>query len=123
MAGIGSLAAAASAAIFGPALAASADHPALSRRLTNLRSAPLSSVISRKSASSCVQPTVSGAFEAARARNLSSSARQNWRPVTISKLLQPRADAPASSGIVSSHEQTRILCRSVIGRYNGQELG
>ena len=113
--GIGVAAAATSAAIFGPAFAASADQPALSRILANLTSLPLSAAISRNSGASCVQPIVIGAPDATNARTRSSSARQSWRPPTMSAPRHPRLNAPTSSGIVSSHEQTRKVRRSGIG--------
>jgi len=73
--GAGSAAAASSAAIFGPALAASADQPAVSRTLTKA-TAP-SPAISANSGASWVQPTVTGAPVAVAARKRSISARQS----------------------------------------------
>src|SRR6267143_418048 len=113
--GIGTAAAATSAAIFGPAFADSADQPALSRILTKLTSLPLSAAISRNSGASCVQPIVIGAPDAISERTRSSSARQSWRPLTMSAPRHPRSNAAAASGIVSSHEQMRSVRRSGIG--------
>src|SRR5438477_7663701 len=56
-----------------------------------------------------VQPTVSGAPAADALRNFSTSVRQSWRAVVTCVPRQPRRTASVSSGIVSSHEQIRIL--------------
>src|SRR6516225_9413065 len=72
--GTGSAAAARSAAILGPALAASLDQPAVSRRLTKLMGLvrPFSAATSENDGASCVQPTIRGAASPARARKRSS---------------------------------------------------
>src|ERR1051326_2405408 len=111
--GSGSAAAASRAAIFGPASAACSDQPAVSRTLTKLKSASGPAVSPNRGAS-WVQPTISGPAAAA-ARNFSSSARHSWLAVLTSAPRQPRRTAPASSGIVSSHEHKKIaLGRSVV---------
>src|SRR5262249_47786231 len=103
--GAGSAAAASSAAILGPAAAASFDQPAVSRILANLMAA-LSPAASENSGASCVQPTTSGAPAAAAARNFSSSARQSWRAVSTCAPRQARFTLAPSGAIVSSHEPT-----------------
>src|SRR5262249_51976005 len=105
--GTGSAAAAMSAAILGPALAASFDQPAVSRILTKLRSR-LSSPC-ENSGASWTQATVSGSPPAAAGRNFSRSARQSWRASDTVVARQPRLTASTSSGIVSSHEQIRTF--------------
>ena len=113
--GTGSAAAARSAAIFGPASAASLDHPAVSRILAYLvaLARPAPAAASENRAASCVHPTVSGAVSPASARNRSSSERQSCRAVVTCSPRQPRRTASASIGIVSSHEQTRTLPREL----------
>src|SRR3984957_14792049 len=114
--GTGSAAAASNAAIFGPAWAASLDQPAASRMLAKSigLARPISAATSENRAASWVQPTVRGVSFAAIARKRSSSAPQSWVAV-VGSPRQPRRTAPASSGIVSSHEQIRrCLVASVI---------
>src|ERR1700676_2123880 len=107
-AGVGSAAAASSAAIFGPAWSASLDQPADSRILANWigPARPISRATSEKRAASWVHATVSGVSSAAMVRKRSSSAPQSWVAVVASQR-QARRTAPASSGMVSSHEHIR----------------
>src|SRR6266481_806109 len=107
----GSVAAARSAATFGPVASASLDQPAVSRRLAYLTGSdrPLSAATSENRGASWVQPTVSGTASPATARKRSSSARQSCCAVVTCAPRQPRRTAPTSSGIVPSHEQIRIL--------------
>src|SRR5262245_39389354 len=71
-----------------------------------------SGATSENNAASWVQPTVSGAPEAAALRKVSSSARQSWCAVVTSPPRQPRRTVSGSSGMVSSHEQIR-WCRGL----------
>src|SRR6185437_11248339 len=100
-----------SAAIFGPAALASFDQPAVSRIFTNVI-APLSLIApaaSSNSGASCVQATRIGSPVPATLRKRSSSARQSWRPSTITTSLQARRTASPLSGTLSSQEQIRML--------------
>ena len=73
-----------------------------------------SAATSENSGASWVQPTISGAPRAAAARNsLELGAAEVARGRDVPP--QPRRTASASSGIVSSHEQSRICSRSFSG--------
>src|SRR5262249_36138747 len=110
--GVGSAAAAIKAAIFGPASFACDDQPAVSRRLTKLSlvCVSLSAFTSLNRGDSWVQPTIIGAPDARPSRKRSSSARHSWRAISTFVSRQPRRTAPASTFIVSSHEQRKTVC-------------
>src|ERR1700722_12489233 len=108
--GDASAAAAMSAAIFGPADAASSDQPAVSRTLTKSTGAlrPAAAAAAANTAVSCVQPTVSGAAPVAMALNWSSSARHR-RLAVAGAPPQPRRSASASGGVVPSQVESKIF--------------
>ena len=103
---VSSPAAAISAAAFGPAAAASFDHPAVSRMLTKVSAeeGARSSAISRNKGASCVQATVIGTPSASAALNRSISSPQSWLAWVICPE-QARPIARASSGMVFSQVQ------------------
>ncbi len=109
MAGIGSAAAASSAAIFGPAARPSAAQPAISRILTKVGGgAPACSASCVNSGACAVQATVSGRPVASAAMKRSSCAMQSCSAVRNSAP-QPRAMAFSSRRMVSSQLHTRAI--------------
>ena len=112
--GSGSAAAASSAAIFGPALAASVDQPAVSRMLTKAMRGALARDLGEQrrllgAADGERLAARRGSCGSARARRGRAGARS--RPPRRGSRAGPRR---ASSGMVSSQEQTRMVRFSAI---------